>query len=219
MFKKKTRSTSNLKESSTVNHNVDMDISLKSEIYPKWWGEKKIKMSSIKRKFKEKLDISIDSRKNNRNLKKSTSESQNEIFQQEESLSQYQRKNHFEKEKSESIHTKPIVSVDKRFNKRKPNQANTSNINAYQNLSRNNKEDTNVIMSFDMNSKNRFPYARKVNKITNESSNYNSNNNSKNRGMSEQSLDKTPDSKRRQIRIRKTDSLDSQIEVQPKRVT
>ena len=142
MFKKKTRSTSNLKESSTVNHNVDMDISLKSEIYPKWWGEKKIKMSSIKRKFKEKLDISIDSRKNNRNLKKSTSESQNEIFQQEESLSQYQRKNHFEKEKSESIHTKPIVSVDKRFNTRKPNQANTSNINAYQNLSRNNKEDT-----------------------------------------------------------------------------
>ena len=124
--------------------NVEMDISLKSDIYPKWWGEKKIKMSLIKKNKMNNLENSIDSKKHNRNLKKSTSEiSQNEISLQEDSYHIHTKKQK-NREKTNSANAKPISSVEKRFNKKKPNQVNTTNINAYQNLSRNNEESSNL---------------------------------------------------------------------------
>ena len=98
-------------------------------------------------------------------------------------------------------------SVEKRFNKRKPN-ASISNENL------NKGEESRTIMSFDMSSKNRFPiYSSKNKGKRNESSNnYLSNSKSK----ADYSEDKNSEGKRR--RLKKTESIDSLKENKPLKV-
>lgn len=219
VFRKKNRSSSIAKDNNSLkNSNIELNESLKSEIYPKWWGEKKVKIPFKANSKKKNLESSCDSRKYD---VKHYEQNKNDISQNEEdSYIIYQAKKkdkEKEKEKDKPPNNQQKIissSVEKKFHKKKPSTPNLNHIKTTQ--SRNKGEDTKIVMSFDMSNKNRFPFSKKNNVKKLESSNYQSINNSKSRIIQEHSVDRTPETKR--SRIRKTESLDSQIESKPIRV-
>jgi hypothetical protein len=196
VFKKKTRSSSNNKEIKLQNNLDVTNLSLKSDIYPKWWGEKPSK--PIAKRKKKKNDSSNDSRKKNP-LKYSENTNSS---QQDESF--YARKQRLEKRDIIQQKQVAVASVDKRFNKRKPSTGNISNSN----VPSRNKEEPKIIMSFDMSTNSRFPLAR-----NNRNKNDSSASQSKNKLFSDNSIDKTPES--RKHKLRKTESVDSKLDNKP----
>jgi hypothetical protein len=217
VFRKNTRSNSNAKDINNLKASniTELDVSLKSEIYPKWWGEKKVKISNRSSSKNKRIESLLDERKNKH---KKLEISRNDLSQQEDSYSLYDnRKVDKEKEKNKAaINKNKLVSssVDKKFHKKKPNSSSNGHSNV--NHSRNHVEEPKIVMSFDMSDKNRFPFSKKNVAKKNESYNYQSENNSKNKVFSDHSVERASESKKH--RLKRTESIDSIKESKPIRV-
>lgn len=197
VFTNKPRSTSNRNEKDS-NRLETSSVSLKSDIYPKWWGEKQ---NIVSKKKKHHLKDS-SKRKKTKHQKNhlQNSEMTQSLLNNESSSFASQQKNGRNEEKQIMKHY-----VEKRFNKRKPSASPICRDNTPSRI----REESKIVMSFDMSSNNRFPYARNKNRSKNDSSVSNSR-----KMFSDNSEDKTPVNRSRQ-KIKKTDSADSQIEAKP----
>ena len=175
---------------------IDMDnVSLKSDIYPKWWGQKKTNKLSLLKNINYNRESSYDSKEQNfRNSNLNQSNNDQSRNDNEYGLDSQI----MDKSITKIIANKKAekVLIDKKFYKKKLVKESSSNL-----------EEIGVIQNFDMskNNKNYLIKSKKVKKDSNLIQKYSS----KNKKIQENFIiNKTPENKSVE-RNRRTDSVNS----------